>query len=392
MVPTFASPHEVPEVSGTADAAQHAFAELLAHADIELMGERPWDIHVNNPRTFRRILKYGSIGLGESYVDGWWDCERIDEFICRVLQARLDQKVHNPALAILALKAKLMNQQSVPRSWKVAQAHYDLGNDLFQAMLDPTMAYSCGYWRDAATLEEAQNAKLDLVCKKLLLRPGMRLLDIGCGWGSLMRYATEHYGVECVGVTVSKEQKALGQTLTRGLPVQFELTDYRLFNQQGVKKFDRIASIGMFEHVGYKNYSVYLDVVRRSIADDGLFLLHTIGKNRKGLGLDPWIEKYIFPNGYLPALSELAEVAETRFVIEDIHNFGADYDRTLMAWLENFDAAWDRLKTHYPPQFRRMWRYYLMACAGTFRARDNQLWQWVMSPRGHVGGYRRPTT
>jgi cyclopropane-fatty-acyl-phospholipid synthase len=367
-----------------------AAEQLLALADIRVDGDRPWDIRIHHPDTLPRILAKGSLGLGESYMDGWWDCQQLDEFIARVLRARLDEQVGQPGLLLATLKARWMNLQTERRAWQVGREHYDLGNDLFEGMLDPYMAYSCGYWVPATTLAEAQEAKLDLICRKLGLRPGMRLLDIGCGWGSLMRFAAERYGVECVGLTVSKEQARRGAELAAGLPVRFELTDYRAFNRDGAQRFDRIASVGMFEHVGHRNYGVYFEVARRCLGDDGLFLLHTIGKNHPGTTIDPWIEKYIFPNGSLPAVSEIAAASEGRFVVEDWHNFGADYDRTLMAWHERFEAAWPALRERYGERFYRMWRYYLLSCAGTFRARDNQLWQVVLSPRGVIGGYRRP--
>ncbi len=363
---------------------------LLDQADVRIGGSRPWDLQVHHPDTLSRILAHGSLGLGESYMDGWWDCPQIDQFIARVLRARLDAQVGSPGLWLAVLRARLTNLQSVARAWQVGREHYDLGNDLYEAMLDPTMAYSCGYWAQASTLEEAQQAKLDLICRKLGLQPGMRLLDIGCGWGSLMRYAAEHCGVECVGLTVSREQAAWGAERAKGLPVRFEFTDYRLFNPEGRQKFDRVASVGMFEHVGHKNYRAYFDMIRRSLREEGLFLLHTIGKNRSGLGIDPWIEKYIFPNGALPSAADIARASEYAFVVEDLHNFGADYDRTLMAWHERFEAAWPRLKDRYSERFYRMWRYYLLCCAGTFRVRDNQLWQVVLSPRGVPGSYRRP--
>jgi len=363
---------------------------LLDQADVCIGGGRPWDLQVHHPETLSRILTRGSLGLGESYMDGWWDCLQIDEFIARLLRARLDAQVGSPGLWLSVLRARLSNLQSVARAWQVGREHYDLGNDLYEAMLDPTMAYSCGYWAQARTLEEAQQAKLDLICRKLGLQPGMRLLDIGCGWGSLMRYAAEHYGVQCVGLTVSREQAAWGEERTKGLPVHFEFTDYRLFNPDGAQKFDRVASVGMFEHVGHKNYRTFFNMVRRSLREDGLMLLHTIGKNRSGLDIDPWIEKYIFPNGVLPSLAEIAQSSEHAFVVEDWHNLGADYDRTLMAWHERFEAAWPRLEHRYGERFYRMWRYYLLCCAGTFRARDNQLWQVLLSPRGVTGSYRRP--
>ena len=362
---------------------------LLERADVRVGGTREWDIQIHHPQVLQRILAQGSLGLGESYMDGWWDCERVDEFIARVLRARLDRRVGSPGLWLSVLRARVMNLQSVARAWQVGREHYDLGNDLYQAMLDPYMAYSCGYWTRATTLEQAQEAKLDLICRKLGLVRGMTLLDIGCGWGSLLRFAAEHYGVEGLGLTVSAEQAKWGAEKAKGLPIRFELTDYRQFNVNGSQRFDRIASIGMFEHVGHKNYRDYMAMARRSLIDDGLFLLHTIGKNQTHLNIDPWIEKYIFPNGELPSMAELAYCAED-FVVEDWHNFGADYDRTLMAWHERFERAWPRLKQHHDERFYRMWRYYLLCCAGTFRARDNQLWQVVMSPRGVPGGYRRP--
>ncbi len=363
---------------------------LLERADVRVGGARDWDIQIHHPQVLQRILAQGSLGLGESYMDGWWDCERVDEFIARVLRARLDRRVGSPGLWLSVLRARVMNLQSVARAWQVGREHYDLGNDLYQAMLDPYMAYSCGYWTRATTLEQAQEAKLDLICRKLGLARGMTLLDIGCGWGSLLRFAAEHYGVDGLGLTVSAEQAKWGAEKAKGLPIRFELTDYRQFNVNGAQRFDRIASIGMFEHVGHKNYRDYMAMARRSLTDSGLFLLHTIGKNQTHLNIDPWIEKYIFPNGALPALSELAAVAEQDFIIEDVHNFSADYDKTLMAWYERFEAAWPTIQTNYTERFHRMWRYYLLCCAGTFRARDNQLWQVVLSPSGVAGGYRRP--
>jgi cyclopropane-fatty-acyl-phospholipid synthase len=288
-----------------------------------------------------------------------------------------------------SLRARLFNLQSVRRAWQVGQAHYDLGNDFFAAMLDSRMTYTCGYWARATNLEGAQAAKLDLVCRKLGLRPGMRLLDIGCGWGSLMKFAARHYGVSCEGLTISREQAAYIRQNREGLPIEAHLGDYRTFNPAGRGSFDRLASLGMFEHVGRRNHAAYFDMAARSLDGDGLFLLHTIGKNRRGGGTDPWIDRYIFPNGELPSLGEIADRSESRFVVEDVHNFGADYDRTLTAWHARFEAAWPRFAPALGERFRRMWRYYLLACAGTFRARTTQLWQIVLSPGGVPNGYSR---
>lgn len=368
----------------------HTLAALLAEADIRIGGERPWDMQIHHPQTAARILAEGSLGLGESYMDGWWDCPQLDEFVARVIMARLEEKVSMSRLWLQSLRARLFNLQNLRRAWAVGQAHYDLGNDFFTAMLDQRLTYTCGYWADARSLEEAQAAKLELVCRKLGLQPGMRLLDIGCGWGSLMKFAAEQHGVQCVGLTISREQAELGRQRCAGLPVEFRWQDYRQFNGDGHERFERIASIGMFEHVGHKNYRAFFQMARRSLTEDGLFLLHTIGKTRRHIPTDPWIDRYIFPNGELPSLDQIAEACEARFLIEDVHNFGADYDRTLMAWHERFAQSWPQFAPHYGERFQRMWRYYLLACAGSFRARLNQLWQIVLSPQGVAGGYRRP--
>jgi len=358
--------------------------ELLERADIRVNGSRPWDINVKHPDFFKRVLQQGSIGLGESYMDGWWDCEQLDGFFHRVLKNRLDKQIPRHVKDTLRIAAaRLMNLQSKKRAWIVGKEHYDLGNDLFTRMLDPYMQYSCGYWKDATTLEQAQVAKLDMICRKLQLEPGMTLLDIGCGWGGLAEYAARHYGVKVLGVTISAEQQRMAQQRCAGLDVTILLQDYRDLDLQ----FDRIVSVGMFEHVGPKNYATYFRVVDRNLKPNGLFLLHTIGAIVTDMNVDPWIDKYIFPNGCLPSVRHIADASEGHFIMEDWHNFGADYDTTLMAWHERFQQAWPQLAEAYGERFKRMFTYYLHACAGAFRARDIQLWQVVFS-RGIEGGLR----
>ncbi|HEB4875068.1 TPA: cyclopropane fatty acyl phospholipid synthase [Kluyvera ascorbata F0526] len=356
--------------------------DLLSQADIKINGARPWDIQVHHADFFKRVFQQGSLGLGESYMEGWWDCERLDILFCKILKAKLDKQVPGNLKDILrVVSARLFNLQSRSRSWIVGKEHYDIGNDLFALMLDPHMQYSCGYWRHAQTLEDAQNAKLKMICEKLQLEPGMRLLDIGCGWGGLAAYAARNYGVSVDGVTISREQQKLAQQRCEGLDVNILLQDYRDLNTT----YDRIVSVGMFEHVGPKNYETYFSVVDRCLKPNGLFLLHTIGSNQTGLSVDPWINKYIFPNGCLPSIRQIASVSESRLVMEDWHNFGSDYDKTLMAWHERFNQAWSGLSSNYTPRFRRMFNYYLCACAGAFRARDIELWQ-VLFSRGTEGG------
>ena len=359
-------------------------SEMLGRAEITLNGSRPFDIQVHNPDFFKRVLQEGSLGLGESYMEGWWDCERLDIFFTRALNAGLEKQLPYHLKDTLRIAvARLVNLQSKKRAWIVGKEHYDLGNDLFERMLDEHMQYSCGYWKDATTLSEAQNAKLKLICEKLQLKPGMKLLDIGCGWGGLAEFAARYYGVSVFGVTRSAEQQKMAQQRCEGLDVTILLQDYRDLHEQ----FDRIVSVGMFEHVGPKNYATYFDVVDRNLKPQGLFLLHSIGSNKTDDKVDPWINKYIFPNGRLPSVCQIAAASEPHFVMEDWHNFGADYDKTLMAWAERFHDSWPEISQRYGERFYRMFNYYLKACAGAFRARDIQLWQIVFS-RGADNGLR----
>jgi cyclopropane-fatty-acyl-phospholipid synthase len=361
--------------------------DLAGQAGVRFNGNKPWDIQVHDRRVYARILTQGSLGFGESYMDGLWDSPALDELFHRLLSVDTEEKLGSLVrLRLLGevLRHRLMNPQSKQRAFQVGEQHYDTGNDVFEAMLDPTMSYSCAYWQDAETLEQAQLHKLDLICRKLQLRPGEKLLEIGCGWGGLARHAAQHYGVEVVGITVSREQQSLARERCAGLPVDIRLMDYR--DLEG--KFDKLVSVGMFEHVGPKNYPAYFDAAFRLMEDDGLFLLHTIGIDETSSTTDPWIDKYIFPNGKLPSAAEIAAALDGRFLIEDWHNFGQDYDRTLMAWWERFDAAWPNLEARYGQRFYRMWKYYLLCCAGFFRSRQGQLWQLVLSKRGRREVYR----
>jgi len=360
------------------------FADLLSHANITLNGDQPWDLKVYNEKFFGRVLRDPSMGLGESYMDGWWESNQIDEMVSRIFRSRLDEKVSGSMLLNLRfLKHILFNMQSRSRAFEIGKRHYDIGNELYKNMLDKRMVYTCGYWENATNLDEAQKNKLELVCKKIGLKPGNKVLDIGCGWGSFAKYAAENHGAHMVGVTVSKEQAELGRKMCEGLPVEIRLQDYRDVNET----FDHIVSLGMIEHVGEKNYRTYMKVANRCLKDDGLFLLHTIGCKKPGK-MDPWINKYIFPNSMLPALEQLVKAREDLFVVEDLHNFSTDYDKTLMAWHANFEKNWETVGKKYDERFHRMWRYYLLTCAGAFRSRINQLWQIVLSKKGVIGGYK----
>jgi cyclopropane-fatty-acyl-phospholipid synthase len=362
--------------AGTLKSSENLICELLKKAGIEIGGSATHDIVVHDPRFYDWVARDGALGLGEAYVHGFWDSPAVDEMITRIHRAKLAQVIRNNwRYMARVLGAKALNLQTRRRSVRLVEHHYDIGNDLYQSMLDKRMVYTCGYWKDANNLDEAQEAKLDLVCRKLGLRSGMRVLDLGCGWGGFAKYAAENYGVEVTGFSISKEQVALGRELCAGLPVDLRLDDYR--NARGC--YDCVVSIGIIEHVGYKNYRTYMEVVDRCLAPGGVSLIHTIAGHTSDPVPDTWTQKYIFPNSHLPSIAQLARAMEGLFTIEDLHSFGAHYDPTLMAWYRNFTAAWSALKVKYTDEFYRLWTYYILMSAAAFRARYINLFQIVMT-------------
>ncbi len=372
---------------------QTAVTELLKQADVIVNGDRPWDIQIKDPAFYARVLRDGSLGIGEGYMDGQWEVDDLETMAVKVLKANLGEKVlKNPKLLWHGLNAKLFNQARKSKAFEVGQQHYDIGNDLYERMLDKRMVYTCGYWKEAKNLDEAQEAKLDLICQKVGLQKGMHVLDIGGGWGSFAKFAAEKYGAHVVNVTVSKEQVALANERCKGLPVENVLMDYRDATADKLlgkdKKFDRIISIGMFEHVGVKNYRTFMEMARNNLTEDGLVLLHTIGRNNSATSSDPWASKYIFANSMLPSIKQIGQSIEDLFIMEDWHNFSADYEKTLLAWWHNFDTHWPEIKDKYGDRFYRMWRLYILGSAASFQARNIQLWQVVLSPHGIPGGYQ----
>jgi cyclopropane-fatty-acyl-phospholipid synthase len=359
------------------------FRDLFARAGITVGGDQPWDIQVHDPRVYTRMLREGTIGFGEAFMEGWLDCERIDLMAERVYRADLTQQISVRTAVLETLKLRLNPLGSRSRSFEIGERHYDTGNDLFEIMLDPYMTYSCGYWRRANTLETAQRDKLELICRKLELKPGQRILDVGAGFGSFARYAAEHYGVSVVGISVSQQQIDFSRRLCAGLPVEFRYADYRELNEP----FDRIVSVGMFEHVGRRYYRDFFASCERCLKPSGLLLLHTIGF-LKAEGANPWFDKYILPGVEFPTVANIANAAGADLVLENFHTWeGTHYDKTLMAWFERFDAGWDRIKQKYGDTFYRMWKLYLQGCAGAFRVERLRVWQLVFSKGGIPGGY-----
>ncbi len=359
--------------------------QILAIADIKINGDRPCDIRVYDDRFYERVVQDGSLGFGESYMEGWWDAPALDECMCKILSADLEKNV-KPTWAMRwnYLKAKLFNmQEKGGRSAKVIHEHYELGDDLYESMLGSTLAYTCAYWKGCSSLDDAQKIKFDLIAKKMGLKQGMKVLDLGCGWGGFSQHIAKNYGVEVVAVNLSEKQCAYARKICEGLPVEVRNQDYR--EVKGT--FDRIISIGLMEHVGYKNYRGFMELIQRCLNDEGLALVHTIGRDTTAVTVEPWISKYIFPHGHLPSIVQIGEAIEGLFVMEDWHNFSVNYDTTLVSWFKNFEKNWDKIRSHYPDPFFKMWKYYLLSCAGAFRARNMQLWQLVLSKKGVEGGY-----
>lgn len=383
-----------------------ALEAVLSAADVRLGGDRPWDLQLADTaasrRLIRAVMERGSLGLGDSYVEGLWNCSALDQLFTRLLLAQGESRLAQGSRlrsAAWLLRERLVNLQTPARSTLVARRHYDIAPAVYTAMLDPWLQYSCGYWQQAGGLAEAQEHKLRLICEKLELSPGLRLLDIGCGWGGLAAYAACHYGVEVVGITLSAEQLRLARSRWSHLPLRFARCDYRQLGQLRCAPFDRVVSVGMYEHVGPRNAAAFFAAARSALKHDGLLLLHTIGYRCHSPHCDPWIDTHVFPNGRLPAPGELATALEGGWLIEDWQNFGSDYDRTLMAWHANVESAWPQLATELArafgsraeaERFRRFWRYYLLCCAGFFRSRQGQLWQLVLSPGNLAAVPERP--
>jgi cyclopropane-fatty-acyl-phospholipid synthase len=363
--------------------------KMLNDVGITINGNNPWDIKVHDNRFWNRLIQEQSIGAGESYMDGWWDCDRLDEMFYRICRKQVQSNFYSKwKIGLIAGKNAIFNQQSRAKADEVAKTHYNLGNHLYEKMLGKSMAYTCAYWKNANSLDEAQFAKYDLICKKLYLQPNDKVLELGCGWGGLAKYMAENYGCEVVGFDIGSEPAAYAKAHCKGLPVTIYQCDYRdthIYNPNSTK-FNKLVSVGVLEHIGYKNYQMFLDVSKSFMKDEALFLLHSIGGNVSKNYCDPWINKYVFPNGMLPSIKQLGNDFERKLIVEDLQNIGANYEKTLLGWHKNLNDNWLDLKDSFDERFKRMMNYYLLSCAGSFKAREMQLWQFVLTS-GKINGY-----
>jgi len=369
--------------------AKKIVTNLFSQAGIKLDGSNPWDIQLNNDRFYTSTLR-GSLGFGESYMKGDWDVDSMDALFRRIIRMNITE---SPLVLFnrlfLDIKSRLTNLQTRIGSLAIAETHYDLDHRLYELFLGPYNQYTCCFFNKAKTLEEAEVEKLEMICDKLDLREGDRVLDIGCGWGGFAKYAAETRGCRVTGISISKEQIAYSRRYTEGLPVDIINCDYRdLPERIDASYFDKAVIIGMIEHVGYKNYRKLVNIVHRLIKDDGMFLLHTIGNSRRTTIVDPWIEKYIFRNSMAPAMSQLANAFEGLFVVQDWENYGHYYAPTLAAWQHNFETNWRQIEAietehRFDEKFRRMFNYYFLSCKAGFETDHINLWHIVMSKEGH---------
>jgi cyclopropane-fatty-acyl-phospholipid synthase len=334
----------------------------------------------------RRIVLSPDMGVGEAYMDGRLTIENDDlrgfmELAVRNVASQGEPWFRKP-LAALRHALRWVDQfNPMHRAQANVAHHYDLSGELYDLFLDEDRQYSCAYFRDhGMTLDEAQAAKKAHIAGKLLIEPGMRVLDIGCGWGGMGLTLARDYGAEVLGVTLSKEQHAVACARAKAAGLEdrcrFELMDYRKVEGQ----FDRIVSVGMFEHVGVPHYREYFTHVHKLLKDDGVALIHTIGRSDPPGVTSPWITKYIFPGGYCPSLSEaIRPIEEQRLFATDIEVWRLHYAETLVHWYDRFMANIDKAEALYDARFCRMWRYYLIACEMTFRHNYQVVFQFQLT-------------
>ena len=356
--------------------------KLLDPAGIEINGKNPWDPQVKNERIYKRLKRGRSLALGESYVEGWWDCEALEEFFYRIISYAIKSERDLSGRPkdfresfFYRFKPRLFNQQTFKRSEVVAKKHYDAGNDLYRLMLGKDMQYTCAYWQNAKTLDEAQRNKLNLICRKMKLQPGMKILELGGGFGGLARFMAKYYDCSVTIYNIAQEQIKFAREFTEGLKVKIIENDYRV--AEGL--YDRVAAVGLCEHVGYKNYRILMQTAYRCLKDEGLFFIHTNGSNDTIVHYEPWMAKYIFPNSMIPSATQLTQAFDGLFMLEDWHVLSGNYNKTLMAWYNNFINNWYRIKDQYSNSFYRVWRYYLLFSAASHRTRGAQLWHLVLS-------------
>jgi cyclopropane-fatty-acyl-phospholipid synthase len=351
--------------------ARPLVAAVLRTAGIHLGGDQPWDVQVTDPRFYSSVLLRGSLGFGESYMRGWWHVEDLEEVAYRLSRAGLHwvARALPPHLVALAA-ASFSNRQTRTDSVNLVDRHYNLGNDLFRGFLGRSMVYSCAYFDDTESLDRAQELKLDLICRRLGLKAGERLLDIGGGWGEFARHAALHYGCHVTSINIADEQIRHARERCAGLPVEIVKCDYR--DLRG--SFDKVAVIAMLTHVGHSNYRRFMTIVHDCLATGGRVLVETLGSRISKVNCEPWTNRYIFPGGVVPSLRQIDRAADGLLARTEVTEFGHHYVPTLRSWNANLHASWPQLAGRYPETTRLMLGYFFLTVAGAFRAGHLKYW------------------
>jgi cyclopropane-fatty-acyl-phospholipid synthase len=366
-------------------AARVIVEKAFASAGVAINGQNPCDISVKDDRFYRAVLQKGSLGLGESYMDGWWSCDDLEEMASRMIGSGLYKfSLRMPIYLLPNLRDNVFNQQSKEMSLRVADRHYAMGNEMFFGFLGKHKNYSCGYYSGTGDLDEAQRLKLDKVCKLLDLQPGDRLLDIGGGWCEFARYAATHYGCEVVSINITDEQIAFAREYCKGASVEVRKCDYRDITG----RFNKIAVLAMLTHVGRKNYRKFLEIAHGALEPHGTLLIESVGGHKSHSNCEAWIDKYIFPGGVVPCLSQIDAAASGLFQRTVTDEFGSSYVLTLRAWHRNLIQAWSAHEGRYGERVRRMFEYFFLTTAGSFRARYLLHWHILLKKveRGAASG------
>lgn len=354
---------------------------LLREANIEPNGASPWDPQIKDERFYRTVLLRGSVGLGDAYLNGWWECADISGFILRIIKSGIHLRVPRVDIFLRRLRFGLIDAQNRIRSKRVAELHYDEDPYIFEVMLGSTNSYTCARWKGVITLDAAQQQKMDLLCKKAGLSSGMTVLDIGSGWGGFLAYAAERYQVRGIGLTISKTQLDYARKRYGNLPVEFRLQDYRDF----VGGVDAVVSICVIEHVGSDHYREYFQKVRETLTrEDGFFAMQCILACDTQARMDPWTEKHIFPNGILPTLERIENAVEGILHIVDREFFRDDYVRTFSAWYENLVRNKNAIIARCGVRYFRKYEYYLCLYIAGFGSGRIDVGQFVLSPTPHL--------
>jgi cyclopropane-fatty-acyl-phospholipid synthase len=371
-------------------------AELAVRKLVEVAGVPDTvfnHLNVSDDSVWYDIITKANLGIAEGYMHGKIDVDPLPLFLSLLndtsIGTRRKEKFDVLGMVIGAIEAPtqmmgwLFNLQTKELSSRVTKQHYDAGNDLYEVMLGPSMSYTCAYWKDAENLDQAQEAKFNLIMRKLELQPGMKVADLGMGWGTAAAYMHKHGKVNVTGVSLSEKQVEWAQNNLVKDGLRFIWSDYREHCEDPdiVGTYDRIYSIGMFEHIGPKNYEPFFKCIKALLKPDGLAVVHTIGEPDFVAASDQFLEKYIFPGAVIPTLPMATKAFEHHFILEDFQNFGHDYSKTLAAWHVNSLKFFRENPNAYSPEFQRMWEYYLKMCEALFELRINQLWHFVLSPR-----------